>query len=360
MNNMTKSRGREKGFLKSDSSQLNSSHLSKLILSTLMTLPILLPALFSSCSHSISDSDDIYMTRRIPVSISKGSDTLHDIDIFTFDDDQLNRLDSYTKFSTSNGECIELKSRNGKKIVFACANSQRSSYDWADISSLASMDKTYADLRYDNPKSPLMTAISKINASDPVETTLSFRCLMSEIVLRSVRCDFSGRPYEGLPIKNARVYLTNVNSRCSITSEGCILPAQIVNGGALNIEETEEFNYPEMLIRNIDGDITDKVRRTEISLYCYPNASPEYSPGTPFTRLVLEGEIDGTVYWWPININRSGEIEEGIYRNRRYIYDLTILRTGSSDPDSAIEKECAEIIMEIKPWDEKEEYTVYF
>lgn len=361
MKKTAESRGRGKNVLNSDSTQLNSSNYSKLILSTLMTLPILLPALFSSCIADDGQNGIITENRLMNISVNNGSRTIHELDIFTFNNDTLRQLDSYMRFSSCDNGYVSLSTQNGSKIVFACANSQRSAYEWAEINSRAAMDKICADLRYENPESPLMTGEAMIEATHSGEASLKLQPLMSEIILRSVRCDFTGIQFKGSAIRNAKVYLTNVNSRCSITAEGSVLPSHIVNGGGLNMEDTEEFNYPEMLLQKLDTDITDVRLQTDISLFCYPSAAPEESPGTPYTRLVLEGEINGTTYWWPLNINRDENCEEkGIYRNRRYIYDLTILRPGSSDPDAVIEKESAEIKMETRPWDEKEEYSVYF
>jgi hypothetical protein len=69
--------------------------------------------------------------------------------------------------------------------------------------------------------------------------------------------------------------------------------------------------------------------------------------------------MDGSIYYWPIEINRRGN-GNGINRNCRYVYDITLTRLGNKDPDIPIEFEDMKICMEIQPWEEKEDYGVRF
>jgi hypothetical protein len=87
----------------------------------------------------------------------------------------------------------------------------------------------------------------------------------------------------------------------------------------------------------------------------------EEGPGSPFTRLVIQGVLDGEVWYWPIDINRGeGRSPEGIAGNCSYSFDIKLTRKGSADPDTAIKTESATIIMEVEKWEEKEEYSVAF
>jgi hypothetical protein len=82
-------------------------------------------------------------------------------------------------------------------------------------------------------------------------------------------------------------------------------------------------------------------------------------PGTPYTRLVLEGKIKGETYYWPVAINRTGD-GLGIEANTRYVFDFTIRRKGVRDPDTELYINGSETMMEILQWKEKEEYSVAF
>lgn len=352
---------RKKEFLQTDSTKLFISDLSTPILGK-TTLIVLLPALFYGCSSgiSINTGNEEYSDRvMIRIAGTKGDERMDIIDIFAFDDDSLMHLDSYQHLENPGNGRISLRSQNGCKTVFACANSPRGIYDWADINTPASLDKVTVDLRKERRESPFMTGQTEIEAGK--EGHILFRKMVSEIYVRSIRCDFSGKSYSKERIRDVKVYLTNVNAECSMTADGEILPTCIINNGEADPEDISAFTEPDIIYMSLEEDIGSRPYDTGIRLLCYPNAGKVHTPGTPFTRLVIEGRIEGETYWWPIEINRDGKTNEtGIYRNRQYIFDLTIKRKGSSGPDKVIEKEDVEISMQIRQWDQKEEYRVSF
>ena len=73
-------------------------------------------------------------------------------------------------------------------------------------------------------------------------------------------------------------------------------------------------------------------------------------------RLVIEGKIDGTTYYWPLTA--GGEM--GIERNMTYNYNILIRRKGTTDPDTPVEPKDIDIELNIKTWTEKENYQVRF
>ena len=87
--------------------------------------------------------------------------------------------------------------------------------------------------------------------------------------------------------------------------------------------------------------------------------SEQFGPGTPFTRLVIEGKIQGETFYWPLDINKE-DGGYGIGRNERYIYDITITRKGTKDPDSPVRKEDIDINFNVEKWNEKEGCEVIF
>lgn len=347
---------REKRFSSIHSTKLLSTILSKLCLSHIMTIA-LLPALFS-CSEVIVTSDNDMTDLRI--IIPKSSGTTESMDIFAFNDDRLMLLDSYQHTDVTKTS-VDIRSQNGGKIVFACINGQRDKYGWTAINSFPSMKEVEVELCKERRNSACMTGIAEINAGNEGVYRMELRRIASEVVLRSISCDFSNKSYEGESIDEVKVYLTNVNSRCSITAEGAVTPTDIINAGGLVHEDIEGFLEPDLVMQTIDRSIDKVILRPDIRLSCYPNAGTEDTPGTPYTRLVIEGKIDGITYWWPVDINRDEKNgEQGIYRNRQYIFDVIIKRKGTSDPDSTMETEDAEIKMSIQPWREKEDHTIGF
>ena len=322
------------------------------------TINLLLPTLFS-CEgkiDSISESDGSGVETAIMMTDDVKSDDVASIDIFAFDIEDAMHLDSYQHIDNLDTHNISLRSQSGMKHIFICANGQRSIYDWAGINSMESMDKIYAELRKERRDALCATAEGTITAGDGKIYKMELRKIASEIVLNSIRCDFTGKSYEGEILTDVCVYLTNVNAECRLTADGHIVPSGLINSGGLDIDDIESLAEPDMLYRKIDSPIGNRRIYVGTNLVCYPNTSTTEGPGTAFTRLVIEGKIGGETFWWPININREkGTNEPGIHRNSRYIYDITITRKGTKDPDTVIETECADISMKISPWNEKDE-----
>ena len=101
-----------------------------------------------------------------------------------------------------------------------------------------------------------------------------------------------------------------------------------------------------------------------IRLYCYPNSSTEDTAGTPFTRLVIAGDISGTRYYYPININGMGTGSDGkpsgIDRNCRYVLDLTITQTGVTDPSVPVSPEAVMTDWTVMEWNSLPETEIEF
>lgn len=327
----------------------------------LFAILMALPAMSYGCTSGTAATaeETVGTSVRLTSSAETVPSSEGTLDIFTFNDDPLQRLDSYTRTSFHEGD-VDVTSQKGSKIIFFCANGQRERYSWTDMNSLAMLGKTEADLTKESKDRPLMTGMCRATAGEKVTGEVVLKPLMSEVVLRSIRCDFTGRPYADAVLTDAKVYLTNVNARCSLNPGDTILPSRTVNTGMLNESDMAEFSDPDMLFREIADEIGPKESRPGIVLSCYPNTGAEESIGTPFTRLVIEGKVEGRTFYWPININRSGPEGNGVGRNCRYEYDITIRRKGSESPDFAIGIADIDINMEVKEWEEKEEYGILF
>ena len=345
-----KNRCREK-ILSTISTKLFVSTLYKLALSISTTLP-LLPAL-SSCTPVVQNVE----TR---ISMGNGWEA-GSLDAFAFNDDRIGSLDSYQHWDSFSGNEIGIRSQNGKKHVFICTDGQRERQDWAGVNSLASLEGIQIDLREERRERLCMTGETAVKTGSTGIYEIRMRPMVSEVKVNSLRCDFTGRSYEGERLKDVRVYLTNVNARCSITSEGRILPTEIINAGHADTDELKRFQEPDLIYRELEESIGKEGADIGISLLCYPNGSTKESPGTPFTKLVIEGKLEGETFWWPIEINRSDDTDEpGIYRNRQYIFDICLTRKGASDPEDVLNTDAAYINMSIRSWTEKEEYQVAY
>lgn len=276
-------------------------------------------------------------------------------DIFIFNDDRLRRIDSYQRVT---GTEVKAASRNGDKILVAIANPHRDRDSWRSIGSYEGLREASAMLSADDPDNPVMTGEARLRAGSGGHCEVEITRLMSQICIRTLRADFLGTEYENEDLTDARVYLTNVNAECGFLKTDGFSPEQIVNFGALDETAAGKFSRKEMIVQDI-GKVSAKGVPDPIRLFCYPCDHTTETPGSPFTRLVIEGKIRGHLYYYPITINRDGA-GGGISRNCIYTYDITLNRSGSSDPDIPVSPEAVTINARTVPWQEKDEDTVTF
>lgn len=330
-------------------------------------LLILLPA-FYSCSEK--DTGLLYGTMPqdgASISIDTGimiSDTYGAgcIDIFIFNNDRLGWLDSYQRFVGADPSQIDAASRKGEKRIVAVANPSRDMSAWAGINSFEAMMKATASLWDEDPGAPLMCGSAVVSMGEESSCPIEMTPLISEIRVNSLRCDFGGRPYQGEVLSDIRIYLTNVNAEVPIFLEEGFLPTEIINASALSEADMSMISHPEMLMKQLDISVGSKTVYPDISLYCFPNDCIEQSIGSPFTRLVIEGKLCGHTCYYPIDINRGREItgDAGIGRNSRYVYDITLTRAGTPDPDITADVTMAEVNMTVRPWTVKDEDEIDF
>lgn len=333
-----------------------------------ITLLMHLPA-FISCNtlSQYMDSEEFSggtgNTSTLPLKITFNS-PLHSapLDIFTFNNDRLRKLDSYQHLDSFSGRETTISSRRGSRIVVAVANLQEAEIDAGKIFSYDDLINLRASLSGEDPEEPVMTAETVIDAGNETGCRMTLSPLLAEICVNSISCDFHSRPYKDARLENIRIYLTNVCSRYPLAGDTTVTPEELINCGGCRKEDSAGFRFPGTVCSRIEEGVGMNVVFPDIRLYCYPSNSGEESPGCPFTRLVIEGTINGETTYYPINVNRdepeSGH--SGVFRNESYIYDITITRKGVDNPDTPVSK--AEIGMEfsIKPWIERGYRTVTY
>lgn len=324
------------------------------------------PVLHGCESMQFQDGIFTETTQSVPVKIAvhnTDNDMFGTLDIFVFNDDELKRLDCYQSINgpIEDGS-VSVASQTGKKLLMACANTHYPKDDWLWVKSAASLMDFKVNIEDETLEYPSMSVSRKYVAGDgqTVIKGLEMSRISSEIVLRSISCDFKGRPYEGEKLTNAAVYLTNVCATYPIWG-GQAYPERFINMGRLNEEDMSRLKDPGLIYAGINEPVGKVPYAADIHFRCYPNLSSAEGPGSVFTRLVIQGDISGKTWFWPININRGSDgTHEGIGRNMKYIYDIRITRKGSADPDTAVSTESISINTTINEWTEKEEYQVSF
>ncbi|MBR6932903.1 MAG: hypothetical protein IKH49_06330 [Bacteroidales bacterium] len=301
-----------------------------------LLLSQVLPALFFSCSPG--SGRDV----RTPVELHSRAETGEEstLDLFFFEAEQPCFLDAYERVQGAIPARWEACSRSGRKRLVAVAHAGCDRYAWSDIRSLANLDARETSLETEDPSSPIMTASATVNAGAPATLTLS--PLLSEIRLHSLCCDFHDRAYVGARLENVRVYLVNVRDRCRLDGES--VPSWL-NAARLDPERTAALRCPETVLQALPEPVGDETVFPDIRLYAYPNPAAEDGIGSPFTRLVIEGTLLGITCYYPISIT---PMEGG----KSHVFDVTLTRAGTSDPDIPATREMVRLVGAIAPWND--------
>ncbi len=328
-----------------------------------LTMLSILPAFSYGCTEAADNSPTAQISCRSEIMLSNDRNEIRTLDIFVFKDDIFQKLDCYQRVDDPGSWNNTVISGNGERLVTAIANSGYKRTDWLKLNSRSFLKGMTINLEDEDRKAPIMSGEIYMNAGEQDiggKETLVLLPFASEVLLNSICCDFTGRPYEGETLSEARVYLTNVNAECGLMDEEHAAPRRIINAGGLSENDTGNFWHTDMIMQEIPEDIGKRKLYPDIRLWCYQSNHPDETPGTPYTRLVIEGKISGQTYYWPININRDTHNETGVWRNRRYIYDIMITRKGSTDPDKPVKTSDINIIQEVARWKDIKEYEVSF
>ena len=130
----------------------------------------------------------------------------------------------------------------------------------------------------------------------------------------------------------------------------------------LNVSDTLGFSYPGLIFRKVTVPVGENVILPDIRLYCYGNLSETETLGSPFTRLVIEGDLQGKKTYYPLDINReqTGNENCGITGNNAYVFDITITRRGMDSPEIVINTESVDCPLKIIPWEQRNNRTIKF
>ncbi len=318
----------------------------------------LLPAFFYSCGKPTEYPAETPTTR---VSLAGDYSGIRSLDVFVFNNDRRQALDCYQRFDDTDKHSYTVVSSNGERLITALANSPYGKDIWLSMGSRAFLKKIRINLEDETGDNPVMLGEMSVDTrQSPIFKELYISPLTSEVRLNSIRCDFRGKEYEGENLSDVKVYLTNVNAECSIIEEEEAPPTRIINTGRLEEGDIGKFKDASLIFRYIHSEVGSTAIHPAISLRCYQSNYPDETPGTPYTRLVIEGKLSGRTYYWPINVNRDTETEPGIWRGRCYSYDVTITGKGSSSPDIPIRTAAINFSKKVTEWKEKEEYEVRF
>ena len=301
------------------------------------------PVFFSSCSEAPLQAPPVKGSQ-IYIQRLKNA-TAVGFDLFVFDTDGAQNLDACQHITA--GEEIYVLSGTGEKRIVALCAPLSEGLDWEQMRTYGNLCKTSLKLEQDQPDQPLMAGETLAADGASRLVSLSCRSYLSAIRIRSVSCDFAGKPYAQLPVRCSRIFLLYAGSEYAPLGPGDGLPHSYLNPGFLEMDAIGRMKEPGMVLQEGFGAMGAERIYPGQTLYCYPNPVQEAGLGTPVTSVVLEVQAGAVTCWYNIPL-------PGLEAGTTTQLDLTLLRLGSPDPDLPTASACIETHINRFPWEERE------
>lgn len=312
-----------------------------------------LPAFLFACSPVTEPVGEKQLPpRNVQIYILQtGKTTLQSLDLLFFQQKPLQRLDAYQHFSAIEGSRVEGTSSTAATRAVAFSNCPEGSFPWSAIRTFASLDDLVFRLEDEDPAAPLMVGTADLPEGSRRSCRIPLHTMLSRITLQSIACDFTGRPYADEKLENVRAYLTYVRAECH-PLDTADRPASWINAGRLDEAQTAALPHPEMLFEDFGAAVGTRIY-PEKDFFCYANPSDGKEFGIPVTRLVIEGRLRNTVYYYPIDL-------PGLRPGVQYKMDVTLTRAGSTDPDIPAASGSILLQWEVLDWDERDLDDIHY
>lgn len=262
-------------------------------------------------------------------------------------------LDGYRKFTAAElGDLtnLEVHTTTGNKMIYAVANSHRA--NWKGINTRALFEQQTAMLADENLKSFIMAGGTQAQLQIASTVSFTIKRLVARVQVNSIRTAFKDGPYEGMKLKNVKAYLLHAQAE-KLIFDGSGDNLRVYNRGEAMPEDSDACVMEGMIYDDFGTDISDAGYVDPHYFYCFENGFEEETDEKKFTRIVIEGELDGTVYYYPVKL-------DDVKRNCCYSVDVTVKRPGSTRPDSDVEKGTLSATVSVKDWEPLSESTVEF
>ena len=266
-------------------------------------------------------------------------------------------LDAYKKLEGSDAvslEDVEIRSTTGKKLVFAVLNSHGT--DWTGVKTYAEFQKKLVCLQSEKPGDFAMVGSAEATLQLTTDVSIEVSRLVAKVQLSSIKCDFTGTPYEGATLTDVKAYMINVSACKSFALNANPSTPHVLNSKGYAGADLAGCTDASILYTEVGNSVGASALNVGHNFYCYENVIAQETDTERFTRLVIEGRLNGHRYYYPISINREGfgytseNDHKGVKRNTAYSIDVTICRPGSTDPDGILEFGDMSATVTIKDW----------
>lgn len=315
-------------------------------------LPLLaLPALsLTAClQETVPQLPSPYRLRLVPSASLPSAEVRH-ADLFIYDA-ETGVLDTWQSWDGNGDAVLTCSSAKRERLAVAIANLPEREYRLDQIRTLDDLPTLRCSLAEEVPGLPVMTGQVRVGDGYDESADLLLTPLLSRIRLRSLTTDFSGRAYEGASLENVRVFLVNAGSETRLFPEHEDFPS-----GYANLSEDCDAGllpHPELLSAAVTSRLGPGEAVSGPDLFCYPNPATEEGPGSPLTRLVIQADLLGETWYYPMTLPQPAS-------NVSYDFDVTLTQTGSRNPDEPVDAAVAKVRLSVVGWDEKEKETIPF
>ena len=240
-----------------------------------------------------------------------------------------NKHGVYESSAYGRGTALSLTCTAGQKHMVALVNGNMeeglANYDELAARSVYLKDTGLGDL--------VMLGDSTLTVVANKQINLDVKHLSSKIVLESVTLNFSNQQHRNLPFAIKSVFLTNVAGDRKYVAES--EPSTWYHLDNYDKQNTLPFLYDSLSGGQAlaHGETYD----TDHYFYCYPNQT------STKTRLVIEAEIGGQIYYYPIILNK-------VLPNNQYSYNVVLTRLGADSPDASLDRSAYTVKITMKDW----------
>jgi hypothetical protein len=269
------------------------------------------------------------------------------VDLLFFQDGPLYRLDAYQHLDRVVGNRVTGTSSTSAQKVVILSNYPADAYPWRSVRSLESLEDLPFRLSDEDPAAPMLYGESAAGTMGQV----TLRPMLAKITLHSIGCDFSGRAYAGERLQDVRAYLTYASQECRPFAPEDP-PSSWLNAGRLDEAATAALNHPEAILQTLSASLGGRIYPAA-GFYCYPNPSDGTTFGSPVTRLVIEGKLRGTTYYYPIDL-------PGLEADVQYRLDVTLTRAGTTDPDTPAVAGSIRLESQVLDWDGRDWEDIHY
>ena len=260
---------------------------------------------------------------------------------------------------------IEITATTGAKKIFIIGNSHIESR-LKSIAKFSDFEAIESSLLNEDTKDFCMTYNSETTLSPVTEITAELTRLVARVKLGSLKTNFAETSFEGMSLEDVKIYLLNAHSNKLLYNGEAAGSTTIFNYKRAATSDYESAKMEGILYESINTPLAPGGDITSHFFYCYENLLASETDTDRFTRLVIEGKLNGTTYYYPININREGfgyvptTSHKGVKRNASYSINCVISGIGSNDPDVIIESSAISVDITVTDWEDVDTADINF